>query len=101
MSQDNDPGLFALVMLLRLHGIAAEKPQLRHRLGSAAIGTVEMLRGGALARKSGAGERNKHGGNGRSKARPEGFHPPPPQALKPQAHLLQKILQAEIGLNFL
>jgi len=44
MSQDNDPGLFALVMLLRLHGIAAEEPQLRHRLGSAAIGTVEMLR---------------------------------------------------------
>jgi len=44
MSQDNDPGLFALVMLLRLHGIAAEQPQLRHRLGSAAIGTVEMLR---------------------------------------------------------
>ena len=43
MSQDNDSGLFALVLLLRLHGIASEQPQLRHRLGPA-IGTLEMLR---------------------------------------------------------
>jgi subfamily B ATP-binding cassette protein HlyB/CyaB len=44
MTQDNDPGLFALVMLLRLHNVAAEPAQLRHRLGSATIGIVEMLR---------------------------------------------------------
>jgi len=44
MTQDNDQGLFTLVMLLRNHGVAAEQPQLRHRLGSAAIGITEMLR---------------------------------------------------------
>jgi subfamily B ATP-binding cassette protein HlyB/CyaB len=43
MTQDNDQGLFALAMLLRIHGVAAEQPQLRHRLGSA-IGITEMLR---------------------------------------------------------
>ena len=44
MIQDNDQGLFALAMLLRIHGVAAEQPQLRHRLGSAAVGITEMLR---------------------------------------------------------
>jgi subfamily B ATP-binding cassette protein HlyB/CyaB len=44
MTQDNDQGLFALAMLLRIHGVAAEQPQLRHRLGSATIGITEMLR---------------------------------------------------------
>jgi subfamily B ATP-binding cassette protein HlyB/CyaB len=44
MTQDNDQGLFALAMLLRIHGVAAEQPQLRHRLGSAAVGVTEMLR---------------------------------------------------------
>ena len=44
MAQDNDPGLFALVMMLRAHGIAADQPQLRHGLGSTAVGIVEMLR---------------------------------------------------------
>ncbi|QOZ54570.1 type I secretion system permease/ATPase [Bradyrhizobium sp. CCBAU 53338] len=44
MAQDNDPGLFALVMMLRAHGIAAEQPQLRHGLGSTTVGVVEMLR---------------------------------------------------------
>jgi len=34
----NDQGLFALAMLLRIHGVAVEQPQLRHRLGSAAVG---------------------------------------------------------------
>jgi ATP-binding cassette, subfamily B, bacterial HlyB/CyaB len=43
MTQDNDQGLFALAMLLRIHGVAAEQPQLRHRLGSA-VGITEMLR---------------------------------------------------------
>src|SRR5258705_288075 len=40
----NDQGLFALAMLLRIHGVAVEQPQLRHRLGSAAVGVTEMLR---------------------------------------------------------
>jgi subfamily B ATP-binding cassette protein HlyB/CyaB len=40
----NDQGLFALAMLLRLHGIAAEQAQLRHRLGTVAVGITEMLR---------------------------------------------------------
>jgi len=40
----NDQGLFALAMLLRLHGVAAEQAQLRHRLGTAAVGITEMLR---------------------------------------------------------
>ena len=40
----NDQGLFALAMLLRIHGVAAELPQLRHRLGSTAVGVTEMLR---------------------------------------------------------
>jgi ATP-binding cassette, subfamily B, bacterial HlyB/CyaB len=44
MTQDNDQGLFALAMLLRIHGVAAEQSQLRHRLGSAAVGVTEMLR---------------------------------------------------------
>src|SRR6267142_1474170 len=44
MTQDNDQGLFILALLLRIHGIAVERPQLRHRLGSAAVGITEMLR---------------------------------------------------------
>ena len=44
MTQDNDQGLFALALLLRIHGVAAEQSQLRHRLGSAAVGVTEMLR---------------------------------------------------------
>jgi ATP-binding cassette, subfamily B, bacterial HlyB/CyaB len=44
MIQDNDQGLLALAMLLRIHGIAAEQSQLRHRPGSAAVGVTEMLR---------------------------------------------------------
>jgi subfamily B ATP-binding cassette protein HlyB/CyaB len=44
MTQDNDQGLFALAMLLRIHGVAVERPQLRHHLGSATIGATEMLR---------------------------------------------------------
>ena len=44
MTQDNDPGLFALVMLLRAHGVAAEQAQLSHCIGASAIGVAEMLR---------------------------------------------------------
>lgn len=39
-----DPGLDALVALLRLHDIAAEAEQIRHRLGTTKIGAPEILR---------------------------------------------------------
>ena len=39
-----DPGLEALVALLRLHDIAAEAEQIRHRLGTSKIGAAEILR---------------------------------------------------------
>jgi ATP-binding cassette, subfamily B, bacterial HlyB/CyaB len=39
-----DPGLSALVMLLRVHGVAADPEQIRHRFGTAPMGIPEMLR---------------------------------------------------------
>ena len=39
-----DPGLQALVMLLRFQGVAADPGQIRYRLGIASIGVPEMLR---------------------------------------------------------
>ena len=39
-----DPGLEALVMLLRLQGVAAEAEQIRHRLATTQIGAPEILR---------------------------------------------------------
>ena len=39
-----DPGLEALVTLLRLQGVAAEAEQIRHRLGTSKIGAPEILR---------------------------------------------------------
>jgi ATP-binding cassette, subfamily B, bacterial HlyB/CyaB len=39
-----DPGLSALVALLRLHGIGAERAQLSHRFGVRAVGIADMLR---------------------------------------------------------
>ncbi len=39
-----DPGLSALVTVLRLQGIGADPAQLRHRLGHHAVGVPEMLR---------------------------------------------------------
>jgi subfamily B ATP-binding cassette protein HlyB/CyaB len=39
-----DPGLAALVMLLRLHGLGADEGQIRHRFGGQAIGVADMLR---------------------------------------------------------
>ncbi|MBV8407371.1 MAG: type I secretion system permease/ATPase, partial [Alphaproteobacteria bacterium] len=39
-----DPGLSALVMLLRSNGISADSEQIRHRFGGARIGIPEMLR---------------------------------------------------------
>ena len=40
----NDPGLTALVMLLRFHGVGADPAQIRHQSGTATIGTVDMVR---------------------------------------------------------
>jgi ATP-binding cassette, subfamily B, bacterial HlyB/CyaB len=40
----NDPGLTALVMLLRFHGIGADPAQIRHQAGTATIGTADMVR---------------------------------------------------------
>jgi ATP-binding cassette, subfamily B, bacterial HlyB/CyaB len=42
--QDQDPGLYALVSLLRVHQIGADPGQIRHRFGGMAIGITEMLR---------------------------------------------------------
>ena len=39
-----DPGLEALVALLRLQDVAAEAEQIRHRLGTSKIGAPEILR---------------------------------------------------------
>ena len=39
-----DSGLAALVILLRYHGIGAEAGQIRHKMGVARIGVIEMLR---------------------------------------------------------
>jgi subfamily B ATP-binding cassette protein HlyB/CyaB len=38
-----DPGLTALVMLLRFHGLGTDPEQIRHRFGARAIGVAEML----------------------------------------------------------
>ena len=40
----NDPGLAALVLLMRFHGVVAEPSQIAHRFGRIAIGAPEMLR---------------------------------------------------------
>ena len=39
-----DPGLSALVMLSRFHGVGADPEQIRHRFGCGTIGIPEMLR---------------------------------------------------------
>src|SRR6266446_4362900 len=44
MTSQEETGLFALVLLLRLHGVAAEEEQLCHRLGTRHVGVTEMLR---------------------------------------------------------
>lgn len=49
MSADNaapmqDPGLLALLIMMRYQGVAADPEQLRHRLGSGRIGVTDMLR---------------------------------------------------------
>jgi subfamily B ATP-binding cassette protein HlyB/CyaB len=40
----DDPGLAALVMLLRRHGVGVDSAQIRHRCGTATVGITEMLR---------------------------------------------------------
>jgi subfamily B ATP-binding cassette protein HlyB/CyaB len=42
--QGADPGLLALVMLLRFHGVGADPVQLRHRFSGGIVGIPEMLR---------------------------------------------------------
>jgi ATP-binding cassette, subfamily B, bacterial HlyB/CyaB len=44
MTEQIEPGLFSLLLLLRLHGIACEGDQLCHRFGTGTIGVTEMLR---------------------------------------------------------
>ena len=44
MRSQEETGLFVLVLLLRLHGVAAEEEQLCHRLGTRSVGITEMLR---------------------------------------------------------
>ena len=39
-----DPGLIALGLLLRLHGVKAEFDQIRQKSGTAPIGITQMLR---------------------------------------------------------
>jgi subfamily B ATP-binding cassette protein HlyB/CyaB len=39
-----DPGLVALGLLLRLHGVKAEFDQIRQKCGTAPVGTTQMLR---------------------------------------------------------
>src|SRR5262249_31895278 len=39
-----DPGLRALVMVLRFHGVAANPAQIRHQLGMVPVGVPEMVR---------------------------------------------------------
>ncbi len=40
----SDPGLMALVMLLRFHGVGVEPEQICHQFGATKIGVAEMLR---------------------------------------------------------
>ncbi|MDO8975965.1 type I secretion system permease/ATPase [Reyranella sp.] len=42
----NDPGIIALVMLMRLHGVAADGDQIRHRFAARPVGVAEMVRCG-------------------------------------------------------
>ena len=39
-----DPGLTALVMLLRFHGVGADPAQIRHQAGTPTFGTADMIR---------------------------------------------------------
>jgi ATP-binding cassette, subfamily B, bacterial HlyB/CyaB len=43
-SGPNDPGLAALVMLLRFHGVGADPTQIRHQCGTPVLGVADMIR---------------------------------------------------------
>ena len=43
-TKPGDPGLAALVMLLRCHGVGVDSAQIRHQCGTATVGITEMLR---------------------------------------------------------
>jgi subfamily B ATP-binding cassette protein HlyB/CyaB len=42
--RQQDPGLYVLTSLLRIHGIGADPDQIRHSFGRVPIGIPEMLR---------------------------------------------------------
>src|SRR6266700_2345411 len=44
IARSADPGLEALVTLLHFQGVAADRGQIRHRLGTDKIGAPEMIR---------------------------------------------------------
>ncbi|MEW6642051.1 MAG: type I secretion system permease/ATPase [Pseudomonadota bacterium] len=44
MTRDSEAGLIVLVQMLRFHGIPADADQLRHHIGTDAIGLTEILR---------------------------------------------------------
>jgi subfamily B ATP-binding cassette protein HlyB/CyaB len=44
LTEAQDPGLYVLVSLLRIHQIGADPEQIRHRFGGVPIGIAEMLR---------------------------------------------------------
>src|SRR5215469_14207178 len=54
-----DPGLFVLVVLLRLLGIGADPEQIRHRFSGAPIGIPEILR---CAKEFGLKARERYAG---------------------------------------
>ncbi|KAA5597136.1 cysteine peptidase family C39 domain-containing protein [Blastochloris sulfoviridis] len=43
-AETTDSGLACLVLLLRVHGLAADPERIRHQLGGAAVGEAEILR---------------------------------------------------------
>ena len=43
-SGPGDPGLTALVMMLRFHGVGADPSQIRHQCGTAVLGVADMIR---------------------------------------------------------
>src|ERR1700751_80864 len=70
-----DPGLEALVTLLQLQGVAADRQQIRHRLGTDKIGAAEIIR---CARDMGLKARACR--TGWSRLGPPPLAPPPPPA---------------------
>ena len=44
LQQGSDPGLAALVLMMQFQGVAADAAQIRHRIGTQAVGVPDMLR---------------------------------------------------------